>query len=244
MSAAPWIAQRLPDVPRWVEARDLLLEGPCDIFGLREEPELSLVVRDPDSELVVVIGAPSADAVREAVGRNGRGGCVVAPRELSAWLSGVLPGWARTRAIIHLLRDPGRLPTASAGVVDFLDPDTLPRLRVPAELRRELESGAEQSPIAATFVDGEPVSFCYAGAVTESLWDVAIDTVPAHRGRGYAGLCAAHMIRHMEDDGKQPVWAAVEENPASWRLAQRLGFVPVDEMALFEPARPHEERAR
>jgi RimJ/RimL family protein N-acetyltransferase len=38
----------------------------------------------------------------------------------------------------------------------------------------------------------------------------------------------------MDTQDKQPVWQAVEENPASWRLAQKLGFVPVDELALFE----------
>jgi hypothetical protein len=43
-----------------------------------------------------------------------------------------------------------------------------------------------------------------------------------------------YMIRYMQTQGKQPVWQAVEENPASWRLAQKLGFVPVDDLALFE----------
>jgi hypothetical protein len=44
------------------------------------------------------------------------------------------------------------------------------------------------------------------------------------------------MIRHMARQGKQPVWAALEENPASWRLAWKLGFAVVDELALFRPA--------
>jgi hypothetical protein len=39
----------------------------------------------------------------------------------------------------------------------------------------------------------------------------------------------------MDASGKQAVWGAVEENPASWLLAQKLGFVAVDEIALFEP---------
>jgi predicted GNAT family acetyltransferase len=43
------------------------------------------------------------------------------------------------------------------------------------------------------------------------------------------------MIRYMLAQGKQPVWQSEEDNPASWRLAQKLGFVPVDELALFVP---------
>ncbi|HVE78271.1 MAG TPA: GNAT family N-acetyltransferase [Gemmatimonadaceae bacterium] len=235
MSSNHAIAKRLPDLPRWVEARDLLLHGPCEVLGLEEKPGLSLVVRDPTTELIVVIGRPAAPAIQEAVGRNVRGGELVALEEQATWLAGLLPGWTRTRAILHLLRDPARLPVASAGQVGWLDPGTLDRLPLPEELRRELEIGAEDSPIAATFVDRQPVSFCYAGAVTESLWDVSIDTLAEHRRRGYAGLCAAYMIRHMEARGRRPVWGAVEENPASWRLARKLGFEPVDELALFAP---------
>jgi RimJ/RimL family protein N-acetyltransferase len=133
----------------------------------------------------------------------------------------------------HHCPPPSR-PAAPAGAVGFLDPATLSQLPIDAELKQELESGAEQSLIAATFVDQQPVSFCYAGAITESLWDIAIDTLPEHRRKGYAALCVAHMIRHMRAQGKHPVWQAVEENPASWRLAQKLGFVSVDELALFE----------
>jgi hypothetical protein len=41
------------------------------------------------------------------------------------------------------------------------------------------------------------------------------------------------MIRYMLLTGKQPVWQAEEGNLPSWRLAQTLGFVPTDELALF-----------
>lgn len=238
MRSSQSIVQRLPDLPRWVEARALLLRDACEISGLQEEPGLSLVLRDPSDESVFVIGTPAATAVQAAVQKNVRGGSVVAPQEQATWLTQALPGWTRARAILHLLRDPRRLPTASAAEVGFLDPETLPQLRVPTALLRELTSGAEHSLIAATFVDKQPVSFCYAGAITETLWDVAIDTLPEHRRQGYAALCAAHMIRHMQGQGKQPVWAAEEENPASWRLAQKLGFEPVDELVLFEPGAP------
>ena len=142
-----------------------------------------------------------------------RGGELIVPQAQATWLADVLPEWTRTRIFLHLSRDPQRLRIPSAGEVGFLDPDTLRRLLIAAELLRELEAGAEHSLIAATFVQQQPVSFCYAGAVTESLWDVSIDTLPGHRRHGYAALCAAHMIRHMQAQGKQPVWAAAERIP-------------------------------
>jgi RimJ/RimL family protein N-acetyltransferase len=46
-------------------------------------------------------------------------------------------------------------------------------------------------------------------------------------------------VRQLDDPahgsaGKRPVWGSLEENPASWRLARKLGFVVVDEIVLFE----------
>jgi GNAT superfamily N-acetyltransferase len=138
------------------------------------------------------------------------------------------------RAILHLLDDPARLPPPS-DAVRFLDADALARVDAPAELRRELDVAARRSPIAATFVGGAPVAFCYAGAVTESLWDVAIDTLEGHRRRGHAAACAAYMIRHMLPAGRRPVWGSHEDNPASWQLARKIGFAPSDELVLFRP---------
>ncbi|GAC1544042.1 MAG: hypothetical protein NVS2B7_18130 [Herpetosiphon sp.] len=229
------IAQRLPDLPRWVEVRDLLSAGRCELFGLQDQPELAVVVRDPIAGDIFVIGKPSIAAVDAALKKNVHAGIIIAPPEQATWLADALPNWIYAPAILHLLQNPERLPHPSLGNVGFLDPVTLPRLPIPADLRSELQSAAECTLISAAFVDHQPVAFCYAGATTESLWDVSVDTLAPHRRHGYAALCAAHMIRHMQTQGKQPVWDALASNPASWRLALKLGFVPVDELALFEP---------
>lgn len=233
MSLHHSIAQKLPDLPRWVEARSLLFREDCEIFGLQEELDLSLVLRDPDARSIFVISRPIKEAVEDAVEKNGCAGEVIAPHEQAAWLAEVLPGWMRAAIIVHDLPDTQYLPEAPDGMVRFLDPAALQQLSIADELKQELSSGAEQSLIAATFVEQHPVSFCYAGAMTESLWDISIDTVPEYRRRGNAARCVAHMIRYMYMQGKRPVWQALEDNPASWRLAQKLGFVPVDELVLF-----------
>jgi GNAT superfamily N-acetyltransferase len=228
------IAQRLPDIPRWVEARSLLLSGHCEIFGLEDGEQPSLAARDPSTGSVIVIGRPDRSAVRAAVRGIMHDGTLMAAEDDAPWLAETLSGWTQTRAILHVLPDVSRLPAVN-DAVRFLDPRTIDQLPIPSQLARELRIGADGSEIAAAFVDDEPVAFCYAGSTTESLWDVAIDTVPQHRRRGYAAACAAHMIRYMQRRGKRPVWGAVEENPASWRLALKLGFTPVDTVALFTP---------
>lgn len=236
MSLGESLADRLPDVPRWVEARDLLRGGRCEILGLREEPELSFVILDPHGPGgIIVVGAPADDVIRAAARRNTGGGSLVARLDQAERIARLLPEWTATRAILHQLGDAPRLPEVAPGQVRFLEPGELGTLPLPGELAEELADTAEGSPIAATFVEGRPVAFCYAGAITETLWDISIDTLEAHRRRGYAALCVTHLIHHMRTLGKQPVWASILENPASWMLAHKLGFVPVDEVALFEP---------
>lgn len=236
MSLGQSLADRLPDVPRWVEARGLLRGGHCEILGLHEAPELSFVVRDTAAlGGIIVVGAPADDAILAAAARNTGGGSMVARMDQAQRITGLLPHWTATRAILHLPGEALRLPRAAPGQVRFLEPGELRTFPLPAELAEELEECTEGSPVAATFAEGRPVSFCYAGAITETLWDISIDTLPEHRRRGYAALCVAHLIHHMRERGRQPVWASIIENPASWMLARKLGFVPVDEVALFDP---------
>ena len=80
------------------------------------------------------------------------------------------------------------------------------------------------------------MSFCYAASETETLWDVSIDTLEPWRGRGLARACCELLISHMARHGKSPVWGAVEGNFASMKMAERLGFRPVDTLTVFEPA--------
>ena len=231
------LAALLPDEPRFVETRGMLLEGRCEVLGLERGPSPSFVTRDGEERLVCVVGSPAREAISEAVARNGYAGEIIAMPENVARVAEVLPGWKALPVVAHLLGESERLPEAPEGAVRWLSgPDELghppPGLR--AELERVLRGG---TPVAAAFVGGDPVSFCYAGWETEGLWDVSIDTLDGYRRQGYAAWCAAYMIRHMRALGKQPAWHALESNTASMELAAPLGFVPVDRFFLFEPAR-------
>jgi RimJ/RimL family protein N-acetyltransferase len=77
------------------------------------------------------------------------------------------------------------------------------------------------------------VSFCYVAWETETLWDVSIDTLPSYRGRGLAVPAVFYLVALMKEKRKQAVWGAEESNLASMRLAAKLGFAPVDRLAVF-----------
>lgn len=131
------VAQRLPDLPRWVEARSLLLHDLCTLFGLQQEPDLAMVIRDAEDGTLFVVGRPSEEAVWAALGA-GRQGEVIAPMALAGWLADLLPERPQARIIVYRLAETKRLPELSAEQVGFLDPARIAHLSLPDELREEL----------------------------------------------------------------------------------------------------------
>jgi len=116
-------------------------------------------------------------------------------------------------------------------------PDDL-ELIVQLESRRRFMSGEPAEAITVRHVEGRVVSICQAIAVTETLWDVAIDTLEGHRRRGHAAACFEALAAHMATTGGQPVWSADDDNAASLRLAAKLGFRPVERLTVLMPPAP------
>ena len=62
------LAHALPDIPRWLYARSMLLSGRCEVLGLAEGgPEPQFVAREleeSEDQAVCVVGRPPADAIR------------------------------------------------------------------------------------------------------------------------------------------------------------------------------------
>jgi GNAT superfamily N-acetyltransferase len=225
----------LPDVPRWVELRSLLLAGRGEILGCSAEP-LACAVSDPAFGSAIVVGRPPPGAIGEAFALAGPEGTVLGTPENRAWIEAALPELRVERVLIHELAATS-LPQPRPGDVRQLASGDLTTLVLPPGLHVELaEAAAAGTPIAAALADGMPVAFCYAGSITESLWDVAIDTLDPWRRRGYATRVAAFEIERLLKEGRRPVWGAVESNGASRGLASKLGFVPVDELWIFHPA--------
>jgi RimJ/RimL family protein N-acetyltransferase len=233
------LAHTLPDLPRWIEARAALFTGDAAVLVEADMPEPALVVLDTATGLVVVIGEPPDLAIREAAHCSAenfpRWATVIAPHDQKPRLQTILPEWDASRAMLHCLPDFAMLPSVPRDRVRLIDAHELSDAEIPETLRDELLIGVSRSPVAATFVDERPVAFCYASGITESLWDISIDTLAEFRRQGYAGWAAAFMIEHMRAREKSAVWGAVEDNVASMALARKLGFVPCDELVLLEP---------
>jgi hypothetical protein len=231
---ARWLAALLPDIPRWVETRSMLLSGHCDLFGV-EESGPCFVVRDAEEPLVSVVERPEIANIREAVSREWREEVAISAPEDAGHVSAALPEWRVGDATIHLLGNAPRLPPVSEGSVRLLSTGEQAYVEgLNDELRRELEVADRRFPIVVGLDGGCPVSFCYVAAQTESLWDISINTLEGFRRRGNAARCVAYMVGLMWERGKEPVWGAEDWNTPSLALAVRLGFIAVDKMAVFK----------
>ena len=228
------VLAQLPDTPRWLETRAILRSPHVTVNG-GEAGYVARLVHGAIS-VVAVVGRPSVDAIASAIDGITALTPILAQTDNADHVARSLGDrWTRERVIVH------RQTSSPAVERDFGDATVEIRLltrgddldHLPAGLRHEITHAREMAPIAAALVDGRPVSFCYPIWTTESMWDVSIDTLPDHRRRGLAAHATRFMIEHMRRDGLEPIWAALETNVPSLRLAARLGFTPVDENIAF-----------
>ncbi|MGH9940006.1 MAG: GNAT family N-acetyltransferase [Blastocatellia bacterium] len=225
----------IPDQPKWVELRAMLLSGQCEIYGLEDAERLSFVARHTEMELVSVYGRPASDVIRRATTLAPSPETVLCLPEDRRHVAEALPEWRSELATIYRLANGERLPEVPAGAIRLLTSAEIEAMgHAPTELKEELLAATKRSLVAAACIEQLPVSFCYAGSQTESLWDISIDTLAEHRNRGYAALCVAFLIEYFRRRGLAPVWGALESNTPSMRLADKLGFTPVDHLVVFE----------
>jgi hypothetical protein len=226
------LAARLPDLPRLVETRAILLSGACEVLG--DAAGGHYVVRSLENALAAIVGRPSPGAVREAAERGGPADVLCAEDAL-ALAAAALPGWSASPAAVHVLAaapPPAAVPPGFE--VRLIAPDeTLVLAHLPGALRREMEGARQRSPLAAAFDGSRAVSFAYAPWQTETLFDLSVDTLVGHRQRGLGAAAVLVLVEHMRARGRQPVWGALEDNVPSLRLAARLGFVPVDRLFVL-----------
>jgi hypothetical protein len=209
----------LPDVPRWVEAH-----------GIAADPEHwrtplggGFALGHDAARLIVIAGDADAGALA--------GLARAYPQHTILLEKPKLIDRPTERAILHTLPDATTLPDLEGAVM--LD-DATP---LPDPLAAELTWAKTRGPVFTVYLDGQPAAFAYAPWRSPKLFDVSVDTVIGARQLGLATIVAAAMIRHERAQGREPVWGADEGNVASRRLAERLGFVAVDEIWVAACAR-------
>jgi RimJ/RimL family protein N-acetyltransferase len=192
-------------------------------------------VRDAGSSTLYLGGLLDAERVRDVVARLRQSGDVL------------VGTWPDDERLALLPPD----PEYDGWTLDFVDRagdddfETLPRhLPRGCELRpmdRELlEQCADRDYYASIFGgpeqalrrgfgcclvrDGEVVCEAFAGPAALGLIELSVATREADRGRGYATITCARLIRDCAAAGLRPYWNCARQNIASTGLARKLGF--------------------
>jgi GNAT superfamily N-acetyltransferase len=224
-----------PDIPRWVEARGMLVSSRCLILGEGEDAG-GYVLVSSDGPLISVVGRPSEDVIREGIGMLQGSVEILASPDARDVVSAAVDRWECTAYAVQTLgSSPIDGPRSGRFDVRVVErPEELPLDHAPEALRQKLLRALRWSAIAAIFVDDKtPVAFCYASWQTETLWDVGIDTIEDYRRRGFATACVCALVRKMHGVGKRPVWGALDTNMGAMLVAKKVGFRPIDQMILF-----------
>ena len=85
----------------------------------------------------------------------------------------------------------------------------------------------EEGVVAGAIVDGALVAIAHTSALTPRHADIGVATLGGWRGRGFATAAAALVAERVQARGRTPVWSTGEDNVASQRVAQKLGFAEV-----------------
>ncbi len=121
-----------------------------------------------------------------------------------------------------------------------LTPADLPLLETaPPEIRGHDPRRMLTDMFAGAIVDGRIVAIAQNYALSPRYGDVGVATLPDYRRQGLATAAASLVIQWVVENGRIPVWSCGEDNAASLRVAQKLGFQEVSRRVYLILERGH-----
>lgn len=88
---------------------------------------------------------------------------------------------------------------------------------------------------AGAIVEGHLVAIAHTYAETDLHADIGVSTLEGWREKGFATAAAALVAQAIQEKGKVPVWSCGEDNAASLRVAEKLGFTEVGRRTYVIP---------
>jgi GNAT superfamily N-acetyltransferase len=89
--------------------------------------------------------------------------------------------------------------------------------------------------VAAAIVEEQIVTIAFSSARSRDYADVAVATLEPWRNRGFAAAAAALVAGKIQEARQIPVWSTGEDNVASLRVAEKLGFTRECELTYVIP---------
>jgi ribosomal protein S18 acetylase RimI-like enzyme len=93
----------------------------------------------------------------------------------------------------------------------------------------------KEGVVACGVISGRVVAIGHTSAISGGYADIGVHTASDWRCRGFATACASMVASRVQAMGLIPVWSTSEDNPASIKIAEKLGFERVSRRAYLVP---------
>ena len=243
----------LGDTPLTVISTSRLKQGMCDAYIAGTLPDVNAaLVFDafcPDEPCGF---GTDADALWQLLKATDGWGCINVDNACAASLGALIEADRGTSIryygdVCHALLEP-----VCTGWVTQPVPNAAVRLLTLADVERLTEAPAEvqgngykthramltEGIAAGAIVDDNVVAIAHTYAETDLHADIGVSTLEAWREKGLATAAASLVAQEIQARGKVPAWSCGEDNFASLRVAEKLGFTEVGRRTYVIPVEP------
>jgi len=84
------------------------------------------------------------------------------------------------------------------------------------------------------FYKDKLASTAYSSYIHDDKFELGIETIAEFRGKGFAELTCSALIDYCIENNYEPIWSCRLENIGSYKLAQKIGFTPIDEIPYYK----------
>ena len=248
------LADLLGDTPMTVISAARLKQGMCDAYiagSLPNNVDAAIVFDAYCSDEPAGFGT-DADALWQLLKATDEWGCINVDNACAASLGALIEADRGTSIryygdVCHALLE----PVCPAWVTQPL-PNEVVRLLTLADVERLTEAPAEiqgngykthramltDGIAAGAIVDGKIVAIAHTYAETDLHADIGVSTLEAWREKGFATTAASLVAQEVQAKGKVPAWSCGEDNFASLRVAEKLGFTEMGRRTYVIPVEP------
>ena len=228
------LARHLPDTPQTVISRAHLLWGTARAYamGLTDGGFETAVIEDPGCPGEPMIFGHHPQQIADIMPQIPNWFCINVATELADEIAPLLArrinrSVRQMADVYHTLDQPPPARYLNNAAVRLLAPDDLPLLQAaPPELRSpDPLHLLHKTAAAGAIINDQLVAIAQNYALTKGFGDIGVFTLPEWRGQGLAASAAAQVAQWLQANGRIPVWSCGEHNLASWRVAEKLGFV-------------------
>ena len=241
------LADLLGDTPMTVISTSRLKQGMCDAYVAGSLPDVdAAIVFDAYCSDEPAGFGTDADALWRLLRATDGWNCINVDNSCAASLGALIEADTGTPIryygdICHALLEPVHYCPNEA--VRLLTSEDVGRLaKAPAEVQgngyKTHEAMLTDGIAAGAVVDDNIVAIAHIYAETDLHADIGVSTVEQWREKGFATAAASLVAQEIQAKGKVPAWSCGEDNAASLRVAQKLGFTEIDRRTYVIPISP------